>query len=138
VSGPNKAGAPAAACKRSVGAQRAARPAKAGLEEPIVGLSSRDASAAGPAAREGLAAKRARREMAPQGLENVQFAPENGMAPADLDHNIRCRRPPRASPRRTTAASRRMAESTSGGRGAHVSAGPPKVAESCSIWCLRF
>ena len=76
---------PAAACKQSAGAQRAARPAKAGLEEPIVTLSSRGASAADVAAPEGLAAKRARREMAPQRLEKVQFAPANGMAPAASD-----------------------------------------------------
>ena len=79
---------PAAACKRSVRAQCAARPAKAWLEEPIVDLSSRGASAAGPASRKGPAAKRARLEnleMVPQRLEKVQFAPGNGMAPADLD-----------------------------------------------------
>jgi hypothetical protein len=91
---------PAAACKRSVG-PRAARPAKARggaasrrptgvrdgrpLEEPVVGLSSRRASAGGATAPEGLAAKRARREMAPQRLEKVQFAPGDGMAPPDLD-----------------------------------------------------
>jgi len=38
ISGSVEAVPPAAACKRSVGARLAARPAKAGLEEPIVGL----------------------------------------------------------------------------------------------------
>jgi hypothetical protein len=82
VSGSIEAVPPAAACKRSVGAQLAARAAKAGLEELIVGLSSRGASAASVVAQESLTAKRVRREMAPQRLEKVQFAPGNGMAPA--------------------------------------------------------
>ena len=98
MSGSVEAVPPAAACKRSVGAQRGARPAKAGPEEPIIGLSSRCASAAGVAASEGLAAKRARREMVPQRLEKVQFAPGNGMASADLDPQYLVRGPPRASP----------------------------------------
>ena len=71
---------PAAACGRSVGARPPARLAKAGREEPIVGV-----SVAGIAAREGLAAKQARREMAPQRLEKVQIAPGIGMAPAGPD-----------------------------------------------------
>jgi hypothetical protein len=53
---------------------------------------------------------RARREMAPQRLEKVQFAPGNGMASGDLDPQYLVRGPPRASPRRITAASRRMNE----------------------------
>jgi hypothetical protein len=46
----------------------------------------------------GLGGTAARREMVPQRLEKVQFAPGNGMAPADLDPNIWRRRPPRAPP----------------------------------------
>ncbi len=92
----------------------AARPAKAGLEEPIVGLSSRGASSANAAAPQRLAPKQARRQMPPQWIEMVQFAPGNGMAPADLDpqHLVLARAatvapkgPRRPSPR--AAASRR-------------------------------
>ena len=100
----------------------AAHPAKAGLEEPVFGLSSRGASSADAAAPAGVAAKQVRQEMAPQRPEKVQFAPGSGMAPADLDPNIWYWGERRPSPRRVPAASR---------------PGPPQVAESCTIWRLR-
>jgi len=67
---------PSATCNRSVGAPLTARLAKAGREGLIVGLLN--GSGASIAAREGLTAKRARLEMAPQRLEKVEFAPGNG------------------------------------------------------------
>ena len=85
MSGSVEAVPPAAVCDRSVGARRAARLMKAGREESIIGLSNRDVSVAGIAAREGLRAKRARAEMAPQRLEKVESEPGNGMAPAAPD-----------------------------------------------------
>ena len=85
VSGSVEAVPPAAACDRSVGAQPTG--ARRTLRWKSRSSVSRAAALrpSGAAALEGLAAKRARREMAPQRLEKVQFAPENGMAPADLD-----------------------------------------------------
>ena len=101
VSGSVETVPPAAVCNRSVAARRAARLAdtRGGAasrrptgardgrtpEQPIVGLSSRGVSVAGAAALEGLTGKYARRQMAPQGLEKVELAPGNGMAPAALD-----------------------------------------------------
>ena len=82
MSGSVEAVPPAADCNRSVGTRRVARSLKDGREEPIVVLFSRGVLAAGVAALEGLIAKGARRETVPQRLENVQFAPGNGMGPA--------------------------------------------------------
>ena len=65
MSGSVEAVSPAAACKRSVGAQFAARQAKAGLEELIV--VSRAAALRPPAFRP----QSVRLEMAPQRLEKV-------------------------------------------------------------------
>jgi len=65
-----------------------ARMAKAGRQEPVVVLLDRGVSVAGDAAPEGLTAKRARPEMAPQRLENVESAPGNGMASAASDPKI--------------------------------------------------
>jgi len=66
-----------------------ARLAKAGRQEPVVGLVDRGVSVAGGAAQEGLtAAKRACPEMAPQRIEKVESAPGNGMASAASDPRI--------------------------------------------------
>ena len=77
-----------AACDRRVGARRAARMAKTGRGEPMVGFFNRGVWVAGIAARQRLTVKRARREMAPQRLERTESAPGNGMALAALDPNI--------------------------------------------------
>ena len=79
MSGSVEAVPPAAACNRSVGARPAARLAKAGQEEPIVGLLNRGVSIAAIAAREGLSTKRARPEMAPQRLERLNPRPETAI-----------------------------------------------------------
>jgi len=79
LSGSVAAVPPAAACSRSIGARCASRAAKAGWEKPIVDSLNRGVSRI--AALDDLTAKRSRREMVPQGLENIHSAPGNGMAP---------------------------------------------------------
>jgi hypothetical protein len=68
--------------------------------ESIVDLLSRGVSVAGIAAREDLTAKRSRPEMAPQGLEKIEFAPGNGMGsePSDPQDVVRGRAAPCAAP----------------------------------------
>jgi hypothetical protein len=88
VSGSVEAVPAAAACVRWIEARRVARLAKAGRQEPLVGLVDRGVSVAGVTAPEGLTAKPARPEMAPQRLEKVESAPGNGMASAASDPRI--------------------------------------------------
>jgi hypothetical protein len=128
---------PAAACDRSVG-RGAARLAKAVRKEPIVGLSGCGVPVAGIAARRGLTAKRARRQMAPQRLEKVESAPGNGMASAAQDPQYLVQAPGQAPSSRTIpVAPRRMAEATSDRRGGRLSAAPRRAAQSCTKWRPR-
>jgi len=75
-------------------------------------LRSSQAAVVGIAAREGLTAKRSRPEMAPQRLEKIESAPENGMGseasnPQDLVHG---RAAGRARPRLTSRKNDEVAE----------------------------
>jgi len=128
VSGSVEAIPAAAACHRWVEARRVARRAKATGQEPGVGLLDRGVSVAGIAAGEGLTAKRARPEMAPQRLEKVRSAPGNGMASAARDPQdlISTATDMNVVPN-IRVASRRMAAATKDMRGAQVSAAPPLV-----------
>ena len=56
--------------------------------EPIVYLWNRGVSVAEIAAREGVTAKRSRREMAPQRLEKIESAPGNGMGSKPRTYKI--------------------------------------------------
>ena len=88
MSGSVEAVPAAPACNRWIEARRMARLAKAGRQEPVLGLLDRGVPIAGVAAPEGLTAKRAPRQMAPQRLEKVESAPGNGMASAASDPKI--------------------------------------------------
>jgi len=109
----------------------AARPAKAALEEPIVGLSARRfgrrRGAGGRGGKGGLAwlAGKWRRK----GLKRFNSRRELVWPGQPRSHNIWYWGERGSSSRRIPAASRRMAEATSDLRGAHVSAGSPQVGQ---------
>ncbi len=122
----------AAAC--NLEARRLAGLAKAGRQEPVVRLLDRGVS--GAAAREGLTAKPARPEMAPQRLEKIGSAPGIGIALAALDHKIWCWEHMNLVPN-IRAASRRMAAAPKDMRGAHLLAAPQRVARKWRCKSLK-
>ena len=117
-----KLGPSPSACKRSVGTERAARPAKAGLEGPIFGLQAAALRRPTPRRRRAWRQSRLAGKWRRKDLKRFKSRREVVWPRQTWTPNIWYWGERRPSPRRVPAASRR---------------GPPKVAESCTIWCLR-